>query len=373
MFVRRMKLKRILKWTVVVVFLGLVLFMFVAYWTSTNDCATLASVPQNPMKAIRYCEYGPPDVLKLVDVEKPVPKDNEVLIKVRAAGLNALDLGFGGQLLARFIFGLRKPKDTRFGTDYSGTIEAIGKNVTDFKVGDEVFGAARGAVAQYVCRSHDRAIAIKPPNVTFEQAGSVAIAGLTALQGLRDAGKIQAGQKVLVNGASGGIGTFAVQIAKSYGAEVTGVCSTRNVELVKSIGADHVIDYTKEDFTKGGERYDMIFDVISNHSFSERKNILTSNGICVLVGIGASGWHEDLYGRLIGNFTFPVRSRFTSQKFVRYITQLTKKDMTAFGQLMESGKVRTVIDRTYKLTDVPDAARYLDQGHARGKVVITIE
>src|SRR6476620_12039954 len=373
MFVRRMKLKRILKWTVVVVFLGLVLFMFVAYWTSTNDCATLASVPQNPMKAIRYCEYGPPDVLKLVDVEQPVPKDSEVLIKVRAAGLNAFDLGFGGQLLARFIFGLRKPKDTRFGTDYSGTIEAIGKNVTDFKVGDDVFGAARGAVAQYVCRSNDRAIAIKPPNVTFEQAGSVAIAGLTALQGLRDAGKIQAGQKVLVNGASGGIGTFAVQIAKSYGAEVTGVCSTRNVDLVRSIGADHVIDYTKEDFTNGTEHYDLIFDLVCNHSFAERRRVLTPNGICVMAGIGGAGWHDGILGKLVGELYAIARSRFIAQKFVTYIASFNQKDMMTLADLIQSGKVKPVIDRTYQLSQISKALWYLQEGHARGKVVVTIE
>ena len=368
-----MKPKRILKWSALAILLILFAWFEYAYWSSTNDCATLASVPQNPMKAIRYCEYGPPDVLKLVDVEKPVPNDNQALIKVRAAALNPLDLQFGGHPIARLMFGVRKPKDTRFGTDYSGTVEAVGKNVTDFKVGDEVFGAARGAVARYVCALHDRGIAIKPANVTFEQAGSVAIAGLTALQGLRDAGKTQAGQKVLINGASGGIGTFAVQIAKSYGAEVTGVCSTRNIDLVKSIGADHVIDYTKEDFTKEEQRYDMIFDLISNHSFSERKKILTPNGICVLAGIGGAGWHEDQWSRLIGTFTGPVRSRFSSQKFVMCMTRLTKQDMTVFRELMESGKVKPVIDRTFKLTEVQDAVRYLDTGHARGKVVITIE
>ena len=369
-------MKKIFKWALRLVGLAIlaaIIFVFVAYWRSTNDCDRVTSAPQNPMKSIRYCEYGPPEVLNLVDVEKPLPKDNEMLIKVRAGGLNPLDLQFRGPLIARLIFGLRKPRDTRFGTDFAGTIEAVGKDVTDFKVGDEVFGAARGALAQYVCRSNQRAVTIKPPNVPFEQAGSVAVAGLTALQGLRDAGKIRSGQKVLINGASGGIGTFAVQIAKSYGAEVTGVCSTRNLDLVRSIGADHVIDYTKEDFTKGAQRYDMVFDLISNHSYSERKKILTPNGVCVLAGIGASGWHDDPYGRILGSLISPLRSSFSNQKFVRYVTQLTKEDLAVFAELMATGKVKTVIDRTYKLTEVREAVSYLEQGHARGKVVVAVE
>src|SRR2546423_3242124 len=268
---------------------------------------------------------------------------------------------------------LRKPKNTRFGTDFAGTIEAVGNDVTNFKSGDEVFGAKNGAVADYICVKADRAIVMKPSNITFEQAGSVGVAGVTALQGLRDKGRIQAGQKVLINGASGGVGTFAVQIAKSFGAEVTGVCSTRNVDLVKSIGADRVIDYTKEDFTKTDQRYDLIFDLIGNHSFSERRRILNPKGICVMAGIGGAGWHDGMAVRLAGELDAYVRSRFVSEKFVSYIAQFNKKDMVVLGDLLQSGKMTPVIDKTYKLNQTADALRYLEQGHARGKVVINLE
>src|SRR5438552_2166173 len=229
-----MKLKRVLKCSAAVILVGLVLVTFTAYWMSTNDCNRRAT-PSNPMKAITHCEYGSPDVLKLEDVEKPVPNDNQVLIKVRAASVNPLDLTIRGPWLVRPILGMRKPKDTRLGVDYAGTVEAVGKNVTKFKPGDEVFGGRNGALAEYVCGLADRAIALRPPNMTFEQAASVPAAAVTALQGLRDKGKIQPGQKILINGASGGVGTFAVQIAKSFGTEVTGVCSARNVDLVRSI------------------------------------------------------------------------------------------------------------------------------------------
>jgi NADPH:quinone reductase-like Zn-dependent oxidoreductase len=209
--------------------------------------------------------------------------------------------------------------------------------------------------------------------MTFEQAASAPVAALTALQGLRDKGKIQSGQKVLINGASGGVGTFAVQIAKSFGAEVTGVCSTRNLDLVRSIGADHVIDYTKEDFTKTDQRYDLIYDLIGNHSFSERRRILNPNGICVMAGVGGAGWHDGMAMRLVGELNAYLRSRFVSQKFISYIAQFNKKDVTILADLMQSGKITPVIDRTYKLSDVPEALRYLEQGHARGKVVIAVE
>src|SRR5438067_10786246 len=256
----RRRRKRVMKWSAGVIFLALVLVTFIAYWMSTNDCYRSSAAPNNPIKAIVHCEYGSPDVLKLEDIEKPVPNDNQLLVRVRAASVNPLDLTIRGPWVIRPLLGLRKPKDTRLGVDYAGTVEAVGKNVKNFKPGDEVFGGRTGSLAQYVCARADRAIALKPSNMTFEQAGSVAVAAITALQGLRDKGHVQAGQKVLINGASGGVGTFAVQIAKSLGAEVTGVCSTRNLDLVRSIGADHVIDYTKEDFTKSGQRYDVIFD-----------------------------------------------------------------------------------------------------------------
>jgi NADPH:quinone reductase-like Zn-dependent oxidoreductase len=370
------KLKRVLKWSASVIFLALVVWLFVAYWTSTNDCFRNASSVNNPMKAIVHCEYGSPDVLKLEDVEKPLPNDNQLLVRVRAASINPLDLTIRGPWLIRPILGMRKPKDTRLGVDYAGVVEAVGKNPAaagEFKPGDEVFGGKNGALAEYVCVLADRSVVLKPANMSFEQAASVPVAAITALQGLRDKGKIHAGQKVLINGASGGVGTFAVQIAKSFGTEVTGVCSTRNVDLVKSIGADHVIDYTKEDFTKSEQRYDLIYDLVGNHSFSERRRILTPNGICVMAGLGGAGWHDGMVMRLAGELNAYVRSRFVSQKFIAYIAQFNKQDMTFLADLMQSGKITPVIDRTYKLNETANALRYLEQGHARGKVVINLE
>ena len=369
----RKRWKRILKWSAGVIFVALVLVTFIAYWMSTNDCDRGSAAPSNPIKAIVHCEYGSPDVLKLDDVEKPVPNDNQLLVRVRAASVNPLDLTIRGPWLIRPLLGLRKPKDTRLGVDYAGTVEAVGKNVTNFKPGDDVFGGRNGSIAEYVCVLSDRGVAPKPSNMTFEQAASAPVAALTALQGLRDKGKIQSGQKVLINGASGGVGTFAVQIAKSFGAEVTGVCSTRNLDLVRSIGADHVIDYSKEDFTKTDQRYDLIFDLVGNHSFSERRRILNPNGICVMAGIGGAGWHDGMAMRLVGELNAYLRSRFVSQKFISYIAQFNKKDMTVLADLMQSGQVKPVIDRTYKLSDVSEALRYLEQGHARGKVVVTVE
>ena len=371
----RKRWKRVLKWTLGTLFVALILWGFIAYWTSTNDCDRKVVNPANPVKAVVYCDYGISN-LRLQEIEKPNPTDDQVLVRVHAASLNPLDGHFvRGMLLARLMgAGLRKPKDTRLGVDYAGTVEAVGKNVTNFKPGDEVFGGRTGSLAQYVCARADRAIALKPANMTFEQAGSVAVAGITALQGLRDNGHVQAGQKVLINGASGGVGTFAVQIAKSLGAEVTGVCSTRNLDLVRSIGADHVIDYTKEDFTKNGQRYDVIFDNVQDHTFSERRRVLTPNGICVLAGLGGAGWHEDTSTHLVRSFTTPLISKFTSQKFSFYISELNHNDLAWLGDRMQSGKITPVIDRNYKsLNDVRDALAYLEQGHAHGKVVISVE
>ncbi len=250
-------------------------------------------------------------------------------------------------------------------------VEAVSKNVKQFKPGDEVFGISRGALAEYAC-TPERALATKPPNVSFEQAASLPLAGLTALQGLRE-GRIQPGQKVLINGATGGVGTFAVQIAKSLGAEVTAVCSTRNLDLVRSIGADHVIDYTKEDFTKSGQRYDVIFDNVANHSFAERRRVLTTKGICVLAGMGGAGVKEgQAIGRIAGNlFTARGLSSFTDQRFAQYMTKMSKPDLIMLGDLIQEGRLRPVIEQTYKLNDAPEAFRHLDGGHARGKVVIT--
>jgi len=371
-----MKRKRILKWTARALLFALILAFligFIAYWRSTNECNRNTGAPANPMKAILHCEYGGPEVLTLADVEKPTPTDNQILVRVRAASLNPLDLTIRGPWLLRPMFGMRKPKETRLGVDYAGTVEAVGKNVTQFKPGDEVFGGRNGAIAEYVCALADRAVVPKPANMTFEQAAAVPVAAITALQGLRDKGKIQSGQKVLVNGASGGVGTFAVQIAKSFGTEVTGVCSTRNVDLVRSIGADHVIDYTKEDFTRSEQRYDLIYDLVGNHSFSERRGILNPNGICVMAGLGGAGWHEGFASRLLGELNGYLRSRFTSQKFIAYIAQFNKADMSILADLMQSGKVRPVIDRTFKFSETADALRYLETGHARGKVVVAVQ
>jgi NADPH:quinone reductase-like Zn-dependent oxidoreductase len=367
-------LKRILKWAVGVILIALIAWIFIAYWTSTNDCERYAAAPANPMKAVVYCDYGVPN-LKLQEIEKPTPADDQLLVRVRAASVNPLDWHFveGTPYLMRAMgVGLRKPKDTRLGVDFAGSVEAVGKNVTKFKVGDEVFGGRTGAFAEYVCVREPRAVALKPANITFDQAASVPIAAITALQGLRDKGKVQPGQKVLINGASGGVGTFAVQIAKSYGAEVTGVCSTRNLDMVKSLGADHVIDYTKEDFTKGAERYDVIIDNVANHSLLECRRALKPNGVYVLIG-GGSANEQGLIGPLINPIKAMLLAPFVSQKMGMLLADLNHNDLAMLADLMQSGKMKPVIDRTYKLSDLPDAIRYLEQGHARGKVVITVD
>jgi NADPH:quinone reductase-like Zn-dependent oxidoreductase len=322
------------------------------------------------MRAAIYERYGPPDVVQITDVEPPVPNDLEVLIKVRAASVNPYDWHFmrGLPYVLRLMAGLRKPKDTRLGADVAGQVEAIGRNVTQFSIGDEVFGTSRGAFAQYA-RASESTLVAKPNGVTFEQAASLPIAALTALQGLRDKGHIQPGQKVLINGAAGGVGTFAVQIAKSFGADVTGVCSTRNVEMVRSIGANQVVDYTHEDFTQSGRRYDIILDAVGNHSLSACRRVLNPNGILVMAGGTAGRW---MIGPLTRGVRAAVMSRFTSQNMVGILAKPNKGDLTILGELMATGKVTPVIDRRYSLSEVPEAIRYLEVGHARGKVVITL-
>ncbi len=320
------------------------------------------------MKAIVYHRYGSPDVLQCEEIEKPTAEGNEVLIKVRAASVNPLDWHLM-EGKPRLLFGL-KPKDTRLGRDVAGQLETVGKDVTQFKPGDEVFGVCRGAFAEYACASEAK-LAMKPDNVTFEQAASVPIAALTALQGLRDKGQIQPGQKVLINGAAGGVGTFAVQIAKSFSADVTGVCSTRNVDMVRSLGADRVIDYTQLDFTHSRQRYDLIFDLVANHSLSAFRRVLNPKGIYVGAGIGPGG---SILGFLARAFlTAPVLSRFVSQKFSILMAKITKEDLTVMRDLMEPRKVSPVIERRYRLSEVPEAIRYLATGHARAKLVITLD
>src|SRR5438876_39494 len=370
-------MKRILKWIFRIVLVLLVLaflYAFVAYWRSTNDCGKTAA-PTNPMKAIVRCDYGLAN-LKLEDIEKPVPDNDQILVKIHAVSVNPYDWHFveGTPYFMRAMgVGLRKPKDTRLGVDFAGTVEAVGKNVTKFKPGDEVFGGRTGAFAEYVCVREARAVATKPASVTFEQAASVPIAGITALQGLRDKGKVQPGQKVLINGASGGVGTFAVQIAKSMGADVTGVCSTKNLDMVRSLGADHVIDYTKEDFTKGDQHYDVILDNVANHSLSECRRVLNPDGKYVLIGGGGVNESRWLGPGLTHAFKAMFLSKFVSQKMGMMLAELNHDDLAFIADLMQSGKVTPVIDRTYKLSELPQAIEYLEQGHARGKVVVKVD
>jgi NADPH:quinone reductase-like Zn-dependent oxidoreductase len=323
------------------------------------------------MKAIVYTKYGPPDVLKLKEVEKPAPKENEVLVKVHAASVNAADW----HLLSADIFlvrlmgmGLLRPKNTILGADIAGRVEAVGGNVKRFKPGDEVFGdnseSGNGGFAEYVSVP-ERALALKPANRSFEEAAAVPMAAITALQGLRDAGKIRPGQKVLIHGASGGVGTFAVQIAKWYKADVTAVCSAGNAERVRSLGADHVIDYTKEDFTKNGQRYDLILAVNGYHPIAAYKRALNPNGIYVMAGGSMS---QIFQAMLLG----PWMSEMGGRKMGSVAAKMNQPDLVFLKELLEAGKIVPVIDRCYPLSEVPEALRYLGKGHAKGKVVITV-
>jgi len=341
------------------------------------------------MQAIVYHQYGSPDVLQCQEIEKPAPGDGQVLIKVRAASVNPMDCGEikGVPYIFRGLIGLRKPQITRpclLGVDVAGEVVALGRNVMQFKAGDEVFGVCisnpqasglrawvhcQGAFAEYVCVPEATLVA-KPKNVTFEQAAAVPIAALTALQGLRDKGQIQSEQSVLIHGAGGGVGTFAVQIAKSFGAVVTAVSQTKNVELVRSIGADHVIDYTRDDFTKSGQRYDLIFDCFAQHSLSACRRVLNPGGTYVAAGGPMKGGGMGLLSRLTYML---VVSRLTSQKLLTFLAQPRKEDLNIIRELMATGKVRPVIDRCYPLSEVPEAIRHLQKGHAVGKVVITLE
>lgn len=337
--------------------------------------------PQSPalagsaarMQAVLYRCYGTPQVLKLEEVAKPVPADDELLVKVRAASLNPLDWHYlsGTPYIVRLDAGIGAPKDPRMGVDFSGTVEAVGKSVQHFKVGDEVFGGRDGAFAEYLTVRESRAVAVKPQGVSFEQAAALPIAAITALQALRDKGKLRAGQKVLINGASGGVGTFAVQLAKWLGGEVTGVCSTKNVELVRSLGADHVIDYTREDFTRGAEHFDLIIDNVGNHPLLEYRRVMTPHGILVLVGGGPTP-----SGQMLGGLTIMLKglilNPFVSQSFEPFLAELNPKDLSLLAGLIQQGKLKPVIDRRYPLAQLPEAMSYLEAGHARGKIVIDV-
>jgi NADPH:quinone reductase-like Zn-dependent oxidoreductase len=319
------------------------------------------------MKAIVYTKYGPPDVLQLQEIDKPSPKDNEVLVKVHASSVNALEWRrfTMPRLLVRMMSGgLREPKDKSIGGDLAGRVESVGATVKQFRPGDDVFGVRRGAFAEYAC-ARENYLALKPANVSFEAAAAVPIAALTALQGIRDHGKAQPGQTVLINGAGGGVGTYAVQIAKSFGAEVTAVCSTRNLDVARSIGADHVIDYTKEDFTKNGQQYDLIVAANGYHPILDYRRSLKPNGIHVVLG---GSWAQILQGMLVA----PLLSRLGNKKMRWMMTNVNQKDLAFLKGLLEAGKVVPVIDRSYPLGEVAEAIRYLVKGHARGKVVITV-
>jgi NADPH:quinone reductase-like Zn-dependent oxidoreductase len=323
------------------------------------------------MKAIIYHRYGSPDVLQYQELEKPIPADDQVLIQVRAASVNPYDWHFirGIPSFIRLFTGIRAPKSTRLGADVAGVVEAAGRNVTGFKSGDAVFGTAAGSFAEYVCAPAS-SLALKPENLSWEQAAAVPIAGITALQGLRDKGKIQPGQHVLINSASGGVGTFAVQIAKSFGARVTGVCSAGNIELVRSIGADDVIDYTRENFLHGSERYDLLFDLVGNNPLSACLRVLEPHG--TYIGCGGGGPDRrsiELLGSMLSSILI---APFVTQKMPGLLAKVNAADLTFLADLMRAAKVTPVLDRSYSLSETADAIRYLEQCHARGKVAITI-
>ncbi len=333
--------------------------------------APAVSAGSETMKAIVHHCYGSADVLNVEEIEKPVPGDDEVLVKVVAAGVNPLDWHFvrGTPYFLRLMSGLGAPEITSLGVDFAGTVEAVGSNVSRFEPGDEVFGGGDGAFAEYLVLSEGAALVRKPADVSFEQAASVPIAAVTALQALRDLGNLEPGQQVLINGASGGVGTFAVQIAKSLGAEVTGVCSTRNLEMVRSIGADHLIDYTKEDYTESGKQYDLIIDMVGNHSLLENRRALKPEGIFVIVGGAKGNWLAPIAGPIKALMLSP----FVGQEFVMILAEMRQDDLTILGDLMQTGKMTPVIDRRYRLSEVPDAIRYSEEGHAQGKTIINVQ
>ena len=352
--------------------IGVAIFSLVIALSYDAPCEPAPAVAsgEQTMKAVRYYCYGSTDVLEYDDVEKPSPTADEILIKVHSAAVNPLDWHFmrGTPYFMRLMSGLGKPADFGFGVDLAGTIEAVGGNVTRFKPGDEVFGGGSGAYAEYVIAREDGPRVMKPDNVSFEQSATVGVAGLTALQALRDKGQLQPGQKVLINGASGGVGTYAVQIAKSMGAEVTGVCSTRNVDMVRSIGADHVVDYKKDDYTDGDERYDLIIDMVGNHSASENRQVMTPDGILVMVGGSTGNW----FGALAEPLNAIVYSKFVSQEFVMILAEFNQEDLITVGNMIAAGTVTPVIDRRYALSEIAAAIEYSEEGHARGKIIVEV-
>jgi NADPH:quinone reductase-like Zn-dependent oxidoreductase len=370
------RLRKIFRVTLIVLTVLLIVVLVPLSLVLSHDspCAAAPALRAGTatMKGVAYRCYGTPDVLNVEDLEKPVPADDQVLVRVRAAGINPLDWHYmhGTPYIMRLQSGIGSPEDPRIGVDYAGTVEAVGSKVTRFHPGDEVFGGRNGALAEFVTVRESRNIVAKPSNVSFDQAGGVAVAGITALQALRDVGHLQSGQKVLINGASGGVGTFAVQIAKALGAEVTGVCSTKNLELVRRIGADHVIDYTQQDFTRAGGSYDLIVDMVGNVALLRAEKTLTPAGRIVIVGGGGPE------GKWIEPFLGPIKTvllkPFVHHEMRFMLAELNPKDLDVLGDLMRSGKLTPVVDRTYPLAEARDAMRHLEQGHARGKVIIAL-
>ncbi len=369
-------LQRLVKWAAI----GLLLLILLAaaaigigYWRSTNDCGKNVAVSGPTMNAIVYCQYGDASVLRLERIAKPVPNDDQVLVKVHAASVNPYDWHFmrGSPYILRLDAGLRVPKVTRIGGDFAGVIEAVGRNVTRFKPGDEVFGNRTGAFAEYQVVRAEGGLALKPPALSFAQAAGLPIAGVTALQALRGHGKLQAGQRVLINGASGGVGTLAVQLAKDFGGVVTGVCSTRNVEMVLKLGADQVVDYTKGDVRASGQHYDLILDLVGNLGVLESRRLLTPKGQLLIIGAGgpdAGHW----IGPLLGALKALVVSPFVKQDLGMFMADMNAADLKTLADFAQAGKLTPVIDRTYPLAETAAAIRYLEQGHARGKVIIAV-
>jgi NADPH:quinone reductase-like Zn-dependent oxidoreductase len=364
---------KILLWTLGTLGVAFLALRLVLSHESACGTVTPLAAGTPTMKGWVHRCYGGPEVMRYEDLAKPVAADDEVIVKVHAASVNPLDWHSlrGKPYVMRMMgAGLGAPTDPQLGVDYAGVVESVGKNVTKFKPGDEVFGGRDGAFSEYVNVRESRNVILKPANISFEQAAAIPIAAITALQALRDAGSLKAGEKVLVNGASGGVGTFAVQLAKSLGAEVTGVCSGRNVELVRSLGADHVIDYTQEDFTDGKTQYDLIVDNVTTHPLSDYRRVLTPEGRFVIIGSNNDG---DYLGPLADVLKSNAYDPFVSQSFGFMMSTMEPEDLTTLRDLMAEGKIRSVIDRTYKMSQVPEAIAYLETGRARGKVIITIE
>lgn len=367
-----MKLRyKVLNTVLVIVGVAVIALAAVLSYDSACEPAPAATGKTGSIQAIVYRCYGSPDVLALEEVEKTTPGPNEVLVKVHAASVNPLDWHYmrGSPYIMRLSSGIGAPSINRLGADFAGSIEAVGEAVTQFKPGDEVFGGKTGAFGEYVVVREKGAIALKPSSASFAQAAAVPIAGLSALQALRDEGKVAPGMKVLINGASGGVGTFAVQIAKAMGAEVTGVCSERNTELVRSLGADHTIDYRKADYTRGDKQYDVIIDNVGNHSPADNRRALVPGGKLVMVGGPSSNW--------VGPFKNPLQalllSPFVDEEFILFFAELNQSDMTVMAEMMKSGQVTAAIDQHYSLVDVPEAIRYSESGRARGKIIIDVD